>query len=686
MKTLIVTSCTGEKKVSPSNKLFKEDFLDASRLKQRELELQEYAYTAGEMYTGMQHLRLMEGIETLRNTYGKDSVDLCIVSAGYGLIKEEDKVVPYEVTFNSMKASEVDEWAKFLNINKNLNEAIKGYDIVIFLLGDKYLRSLSLPVESANENQRLIFLASKTSKKLIPNKKPYYFLEVGQEDAKSFSYGLIGLKGYLIKLLFNEISRNGLNILDEIYNNPEKIMDILNKYRKSNIVTEQLSISEIAITEKSSKKAKTNKKKEVFDISNIIIPREEYAKNYNSFKMKYFIPDNDDRVDPNFNFITEDSNVELVEGLKAYDRDVYSHEIYENPNYDGILVSKVAVPKNSVKEKRIKEIGIHNYLRYPKEYPVMGDCGAFSYIKDEVPPYTTDEILDYYENLGFDIGVSIDHLILGYADDENERERRFKITQDNAAEFIKKHKEGNYTFKPSGIAQGWDVESYVRAVSALLDMGYKHISIGSLALAKTEYIVSVLQGIKPLLKEDTELHLFGVQRLEAIKVFRQLGVTAFDSSSSLRTAWTSATKNYFGVDGEFYAAARVPQSDGSIIKKLVENGQGSFEKYKNLELEALDALRKFDKSEISKEDAFNSLMKYMLSTCKPNEREKKEKLYTREYTRLLKEMPWKKCNCDICKSVGIEVAIFRGNNRNRRRGFHNTHVFYELFKKIRDEL
>jgi hypothetical protein len=26
------------------------------------------------------------------------------------------------------------------------------------------------------------------------------------------------------------------------------------------------------------------------------------------------------------------------------------------------------------------------------------------------------------------------------------------------------------------------------------------------------------------------------------------------------------------------------------------------------------------------------------------------------------------------------VAIFRGNNRNRRRGFHNTHRFYEQFK------
>ena len=39
----------------------------------------------------------------------------------------------------------------------------------------------------------------------------------------------------------------------------------------------------------------------------------------------------------------------------------------------------------------------------------MGDCGAFGYINEKVPPYTTEEILDYYTRLDFDFGVSIDH-------------------------------------------------------------------------------------------------------------------------------------------------------------------------------------------------------------------------------------------------------------------------------------
>jgi len=50
--------------------------------------------------------------------------------------------------------------------------------------------------------------------------------------------------------------------------------------------------------------------------------------------------------------------------------------------------------------------------------------------------------------------------------------------------------------------------------------------------------------------------------------------------------------------------------------------------------------------------------------------------------RTLQDRPWKKCGCAICKKWGIEVAVFRGNNRNRRRGFHNTHVFYRLLERL----
>jgi hypothetical protein len=48
-----------------------------------------------------------------------------------------------------------------------------------------------------------------------------------------------------------------------------------------------------------------------------------------------------------------------------------------------------------------------------------------------------------------------------------------------------------------------------------------------------------------------------------------------------------------------------------------------------------------------------------------------------KYQETLRERPWEKCDCPICEEHGIEVCIFRGNDRNRRRGFHNTRRFYD---------
>lgn len=69
-RVLVITSCTGEKRFKPENQLILDDFQNPNRLLEREIELVEYAYPAGELYTGMQHLRLMAGIQVLRSALG----------------------------------------------------------------------------------------------------------------------------------------------------------------------------------------------------------------------------------------------------------------------------------------------------------------------------------------------------------------------------------------------------------------------------------------------------------------------------------------------------------------------------------------------------------------------------------------------------------------------------------------
>jgi hypothetical protein len=181
--------------------------------------------------------------------------------------------------------------------------------------------------------------------------------------------------------------------------------------------------------------------------------------------IKYFIPDWDDLVDPNYDFKTDTHSG----GKGSWENQVYAHQIYDTPNYDGLLVSKVVAEKTKTKKKRINEIGVHQYLRVPKEFEVMGDCGAFDYINDEVPPFSTDEMLEYYTRLGFDYGVSLDHLIVPQM--EEVKEFRYGLTIQNAEDFIKGHAQMGLPWTPIGAVQGWDPESYAQAAEQYVKMG-----------------------------------------------------------------------------------------------------------------------------------------------------------------------------------------------------------------------
>jgi hypothetical protein len=405
--------------------------------------------------------------------------------------------------------------------------------------------------------------------------------------------------------------------------------------------------------------------------------------------MQYFMPEWDDTVDPGYDFI----NDQMTSGRDTYKDDVYAHQIFDRPNYDGILVSKGVVEEKKKKKKRIEEIGIHKYIRFSGK--IMGDCGAFSYIKQEVPPYTSEQVLEYYETGGFDYGVSVDHLIVGPYAEPGVREKRYELTIKNAEDFLRKHQAGGYNFVPIGAVQGWSPETYAEGVKACIEMGYDYIALGGLARERSPQIIEILKAIRPHLTPNVRLHLFGVARIDMIPTFRHLGITSFDSASPLRRAWLGSGYNYHSLSGKKYSAIRIPPVDGHgvRIKRLIEAGIADRDTFKQLEQNALEALRQFDVEKLSLDKALEKVLDYDELLELPKEgksnlesRTKRRAKHEVMYRKLLEDVPWKICDCTICQEIGVEVVIFRGNNRNRRRGFHNTYVFYKHFKELLNKL
>lgn len=678
-RVLIVTSCTSKKLFQPENQLKCQDFLDPSLLKTRSKELRQFSCSAKEMYLGTQHLQLMEGIKILRQAFGQNVVDLAIVSAGYGVINENKLIVPYSVTFSTMSNDEIDDWAQFLDIHKNFESLITNYDLIFILLGEHYLRALQLPVKT-RASQTLIFLASWGSTHYIQvNSAHTFVLPLSNAEAKTYGYGLVGLKGFLFKQYAQRVVKE-TELLSITVKSPERFKEVIDARPT------QLSLPFLKTN------SQENKRSEISEL--IPLPLIPPAANYDN-GMQYFIPEWDDYVDPHFDFLQDSLSPRRV----PHKDDVYAHQIFDSPNYDGILVSKVVFDKSKKKQKEILESGIHHYIRFQGE--IMGDCGAFGYIQEDNPPYSTEEILDYYQSCGFNYGVSVDHLVVGKFAQPGIREKRYNLTIKNAEDFLKKHAQYNYQFTPIGAVQGWSPETYAEAVKYYIQMGYTYLGLGGLAREKTEIIIKILLEIRPHLKPDTKVHLFGVARLNAIPIFRHLGVTSFDSASPLRKAWLDPAANYHGVNQKIYPAIRIPQAihKNSKIKKLMKLDFKYFssmdllkislkisllkwELIQSLEKELFSALRAFEQDQ----NYLDTVLEAILAYSKPFLTEKLLAKYTPIYKSLLLDKPWKDCDCVICQRLGIDVVIFRGNDRNRRRGFHNTYVFYKRFKSLLEDM
>lgn len=404
--------------------------------------------------------------------------------------------------------------------------------------------------------------------------------------------------------------------------------------------------------------------------------------------MKFFFPDSQDTVSPGFDFEKETFPKDRFRQLD----DLYAHEVFRSEiPFDGLLVSKAIVHgvEGSGKYTRAQVLrfereGVREFFRLnslPKHLEVIGDCGAFSYVKHKVPPpeFSVDRVLEFYEAGRFDYGVSVDHVILAYIPKADQgqvevpadvRERQ-EMTLALAEEFLRKHHAQRLSFTPMGVAQGWSPKSYRYAVESLLKMGYRYIALGGMVPLKTPDILACLEEIADLpLDASTRFHLLGITRTEHVSRFAAYKVASIDSTSPLLQAFKDEKDNYFTM-GRTYAAIRIPQVDKNPgLSRQIKSGRISQDKARVLERRALGAMKEFEAGLLGVDAVLDILAEYE-EFYDPKHVEKHRVLY-RE---VLMDTPWRTCPCDVCKALGYHVILFRGAERNRRRGFHNLWMF-----------
>jgi hypothetical protein len=399
--------------------------------------------------------------------------------------------------------------------------------------------------------------------------------------------------------------------------------------------------------------------------------------------MKFFFPDSHDLVDPSFDFVTE----RRTYSGSRQQAQLYAHEVLDQPPYDGMLVSKAVIDGRAknvrysfAQVQRLKRVGVREFLRLEAAPGIatMGDCGSFTYVAETEPPFTVQEVADFYLECQFDFGLSLDHVVLGYADDDaklppevlEEYRRRWQLTLDLARDFLRLHTAAGFPFTLIGIAQGWSPASYAKAVSELQRIGYDYIALGGMVPLKTPEILASLEAVKAVRAPGTKLHLLGIGRFDRLGGLDGMGVHSFDSTAPLKQAFMDDRDNYYA-RSRTYTAVRIPQvSENPQLKRRILAGEIDHERARLLERQCFQAALAYNEDSGGLERLLGLLAEYeQLWNRKPGD--------LGRYRETLRDRPWRDCGCSICRRLGIHVILFRGAERNRRRGFHNLHVVCE---------
>jgi hypothetical protein len=417
--------------------------------------------------------------------------------------------------------------------------------------------------------------------------------------------------------------------------------------------------------------------------------------------MKFIYADAMDYVDPEFDF----ENDRNGEGRVVHRDDEYPHEFLERAPYDGILVSRGVVGDVKWQGKytlpqmmRFRREGARRFLRYPEDkFPgslLFGDCGAFNYRNEKMPPYLPADTLEFYADGGFTHGCSVDHIILDF-DDGAGRAReeipeatrdRYDLTLELAADFYAQSKRLK-GFTPMGVIQGWSAPSMAWSASQLVRMGFDYLAVGGLVPLRVPQIHAALRAIRDAIPSRVRLHLLGFGKIENLVEFERYGVSSFDTTSPLLRAFKDAVKNYFARtdSGElsYYTAIRVPQArDNNKLKAKSRRGVLHQETALQLETDALDAIRHYVAGKQPLDTALDRTLAYWkaLNWREDHNEASQHRALTKQreiYRRTLSDRPWLRCPCRVCREGGVEALLFRTSNRNKRRGMHNLHVFYQ---------
>jgi hypothetical protein len=437
--------------------------------------------------------------------------------------------------------------------------------------------------------------------------------------------------------------------------------------------------------------------------------------------MKFFNPLTwypPERVHTKFDFTEQDKTK-----LNPNDK-LCGYEFFDEDTLDGILVSRTLLETNN-KTRKGEDGNYSIFNRYGRYRTIVdyartkntnlisfADPGTWSYVNSFVLPdylYDTDDLIDYYNMLQYDLAGSVDWPIVDkicqvtkgsrvFIDLTQEvKETRRNLTIELAEDFFKKcNKHTNLQFVPFGTAQGYTPATYRDSIRRIIRLGYQYIAVGGLPPMSEKGVIELL----PMIYEEVQksdhpevgIHLYGrYPGPKYIPIYLKYGVTSFDNNSPhiytarascsylspvFKTAGSSPQNPCLGI--------KIPPANGPMLMRIRRNSPETYNEVKDLCEATFKLFVKYS------ETKSKSVMKTFLNSFEiMNERLNDQRVRPRSQKALTRDLDqceqtlelnlWEDCMCTACRMAEDHIFLGRGP-RIPYIFLHNSYIMYYRFK------
>jgi hypothetical protein len=200
VRILVVGSCSKRKLKQHENAPACSDLVSKESLDKWRTLLSGSLVRARDMYTGSLNRELVRGVDLLR-TIPSVEVQLVIISAGFGVVDEDELIPPYDCSFSGLQKREILARAHDLRIEHDFaHVCLTGFDMVYLALGKNYLLTLGDEWMSVSKPLIVGFDRNFTGPGIL-------CIAANHRTVKAFSskgftiHGVVGFKGDLFRIL-----------------------------------------------------------------------------------------------------------------------------------------------------------------------------------------------------------------------------------------------------------------------------------------------------------------------------------------------------------------------------------------------------------------------------------------------------------------------------------------------------